>query len=318
MQNVAKTYVGVDVSKEHLDVYLYPQNKKLRVENSKSGLRKLNAKLNKLDVAKVMLEASGGYEHLAIVSLHERYPVYRANPKRIRSFRDAKGTKAKNDPIDARIIAEFAANDCSKNLPQVNIKDIHLKRLFHRKQALKTVTSSEKMRLEKEIDLEIRREIVSHIKNLEKRIKKYDEKINEIIKADKELSEKKTILESMPGIGNETAQGIIAALPEAGNTDSPQLSSLTGLAPQTNESGQFVGRARINNGRRLPRRLLYMAALTAVRFNPRLKEFYERLRKKGKPYKVAIVAVMRKMLTILNVMLNKNEMWKLKPEVNSF
>lgn len=309
MQNITHAFIGVDVSKKHLDICPWPERKTFRVENTKHGLRQLGKRLTELDIAKIMLEASGGYERLAIVTLSEEYPVYRVNPKRVFDFRKAKGTKAKTDDVDAILIGEFAANDCSENVALVNTAYLKLQDNLKRKQDLKKMIAKEKNRLEKTFDPEIKKEIQGNIKFLKKRLNKYDKRINGEIELDPELQAKKEIVMSMPGVGNETAQAIIVALPEAGNVGNKEIASLAGLAPQTNESGQFVGKARINNGRCGPRRLLYMAALSAIKFNPKLKAFYERLRKKGKPFKVAIAAVMRKMLVILNIMLSKNEMW---------
>lgn len=311
MKNITKTFVGVDVSKKHLDICFYPNNEKVRIENTKTGLNILFGKLKDYDVAKITLEASGGYERLAIFTLCGKYNVYLVNPKRIRDFRFARGRAAKTDIIDALLIARFSANECSDNIAPVNTENIELNDLFIRKQELKLIRSSEKNRFEKKMNLKIKIEITKHIKYLDRQIKKIDEEIIGIIESNETLKNKKVILESMPGIGNETAQGIIASLPEIGSVNGKKIASLVGLAPQTNESGQFVGRARINHGRNRPRKLLYMAALSAIRCNPRLKEFYDRLRKKGKAFKVAIVAIMRKIIVILNIMLTKNKKWKL-------
>ncbi|MFH1644257.1 MAG: transposase [bacterium] len=311
MKNITKTFVGVDVSKKYLDICFYPSSKKVRIENTKNGLNILLKQLMDYDVVKITLEASGGYERLAIFILGERYKVYLVNPKRIRDFRFAQGRAAKTDAIDALLIARFSANECSENIEPINTRNIELNDLFIRKQELKFIRSSEKNRFEKKMNMKIKMEITKHVKYLDRQIEKLDKEITNIIKANNTLKNKKEILESMPGIGNETAQGIIASLPEIGSVDSKKISSLVGLAPQTNESGQFVGRARINHGRNQPRKLLYMAALSAIRCNPRLKEFYDRLREKGKAFKVAIVAIMRKIIVILNIMLMKNKKWKL-------
>ncbi len=311
MKNITKTFVGVDVSKKHLDICFYPSNKRVRIENTKNGLNILLGQLKDYDVVKITLEASGGYERLAIFTLCKKYKVYLVNPKRIRDFRFARGKAAKTDIIDALLIARFSANECSENIEPINTKNVELKDLFTRKQELKLICSSEKNRFEKKINMKIKMEITKHIKYLDRQIEKLDKEIANIIEENKVLKNKKEILESMPGIGNETAQGIIASLPEMGSVNGKKIASLVGLAPQTNESGQFVGKARINHGRNRPRKLLYMASLSAIRCNPRLKEFYDRLRKKGKAFKVAIVAIMRKMIVILNLMLIKNKKWEL-------
>jgi len=316
MKNVTQSYVGVDVSKKKLDIHIYPNNETFCVDNTKKGIEKISKRLKIINVAKVMLEASGGYERLAVTTLSRNYNTYLVNPKRVRDFRKASGKKAKTDPVDASLIAKFAANDCSENIMPLNEKDVLLSDLFKRKQELKKMLSAEKNRLEKKSNKAIEREIDVHIRFLKRRIKKIDTEIKNIIKSVESYKRKKEIIESMPGVGNETAQGIISDLPEAGEIDGKSLASLVGLAPQTNESGQFVGHAKIGKGRSEPRKLLYMAALSAIKHNPVLKSFYNRLREKGKPFKVAIVAIMRKMIVILNTMLRKNEMWRLEPDMS--
>ena len=315
MENIADVFVGVDVSKNHLDIALYPSKKVFRVTNTNQGLKKFAHQLEGFNVNKIVLEASGGYERLALLRLGADHVACLVNPKRVRDFRNAKGKRAKTDKIDACLIAEFAASECSSDLVPFVFDNVQLYDLFKRKQQLKAGLEREKRRFKQAQDKLIKSDIQAVMKFVKARIKKIDVELNTIIEADEQLHARKKIVESMPGVGHETAQAIVAGLPEAGTVEGKTIASLAGLAPYTNESGLHVGKARIRHGRSEPRKLLYMAATVAIRCNPRYKAFYDRLKERGKPFKVAIVAVMRKMLVTLNAMLRKNEMWQLEPKM---
>lgn len=312
MKNITKTYVGVDVSKKQLDIYIHPIENSTYFDNSKDGINKMIKLLSSLNVEQIVCESTGGYENLMIDMLRETdFKVWQVEPNRIKSFIRSKGRKAKTDKIDAKMIALFAARE-TPEYEQLSLCKNHklLQSLIKRRRDLTAMIKAENLRL-KNPSLELcAKDIKVHIKFMTKQIKTLEKKIQELIDNDDDLNKKAKIIESVPGVGKTTAAIIIAEMPELGKIENKKVAALVGVAPYTKQSGQYRGKAVIAGGRGVVRAAIYMAALVASRYNPAMKEFYERLCKTNKkPPKVALVAIMRKLIVILNVMIKKQVMW---------
>ena len=314
MNTLSKVFVGVDVSKRHLDVCMLPENKSFKIANNKSGHRAFLKKVAHFQVERVVCESSGGYEQKFIHSLDQaEYKTWIVDPKRVKAFISAEGVRAKTDKIDAKMIAMFA----SKITPRYSKKIVSsekakLKEFVKRKTELTEMLAKEKTRLkDPTIDNSINF-IKKLIKFMEKQMDIIEKEIEKIIQKDGELQQKVEIMETMPGVGKITSAALVAHLPELGILNSKQIAALVGVAPFTKESGTYVGKASIGGGRAIPRKALYMAALTASRSNPVFKNFYNRLIAKGKKPKVALVGVMRKIIITLNAMLKNGTVWNPK------
>lgn len=305
-----KCYVGIDISKDYLDVYVLPINKYMRFENNVREIKKLTTKLQKLDVASTVVESTGGYERNVVKALSEAklFPSI-VNPRKIRNFAKCLGKLAKTDRIDANIIAMFAEKIRPKETINLNRNQEYLSRKASRRRQLIDMLIMEKNRRKQAVPDE-KKSVDRVIKMLEKEIQLIDKEINETIILDPEFKNKKDLLQSVQGIGSTIASNLIADLPELGKITSKQISALAGVAPFNSDSGLMKGKRVIWGGRAAVRKSLYMAALVAARHNKRMKGFYERLCSLGKPKKVALVACMRKLLSIINTMIKKNEHWK--------
>lgn len=313
MENLTKIYIGVDVSKNRLDLHLHPIAKAISCTNSEDGIKGLIDQLSTYSVKQVVCESSGGYEDLMLKMLRKAgYKVWSVEPNRIKSFIRSKGKKVKTDPIDAYMIALFAAQENQEHEHveyggnQAIIHD-----LVKRRKDLSEMIVAEKLRLKHPSQITCSTEIQAHIDFMEKQLKELEDKIQKLIDGDDNLRKKAKIIESMPGIGKATAAMLIAEMPELGNMDKKKAGALVGVVPYTQQSGQYVGKASISGGRADVRSGIYMAAMVAARHNPTMKDFYCRLREIGKkPAKVAFVAVMRKMITILNIMVKTETPWR--------
>ncbi len=310
--SVSKNFVGVDVSKDFLDVHIHPLGKSFRISNSKKAISKLLKELLTYNIEQIVCEASGGYDcFLLEMALKKSFKIWQVEPKRIRAFIVSEGIKAKTDKIDARYIALFA----SKKKPSYNSigqseNEEELKALSRRRADLLQMITMEKNRFKHPQQKHSKKSISNHIKFMQREVKKIDEKIEQLIEKDDALNVKREILESIPGVGKVTAFTLLSSMPELGRIDNKPIASLLGVAPFDNQSGKFKGKSSINGGRRHVRKVVYMAAVSAIRCNSTFKVFYERLRTNGKGAKVALVAVMRKLITIMNVMLRKEEYWR--------
>lgn len=311
MNNLPNVFVGVDVSKKYLDVHIFPENKSLREKNDSNCFDKLSQHFSKYRVEQIVCESSGGYEHNFFNYLNENnYKTWIVDPKRIKGFIVSEGVKAKTDKIDAKMIAKFASKTKCEYIKQnKSVEYKELKELVRRKTEVTIMVSDEKRRLKGPTTIYSKNRISKHIDFMQEEIKELNIRIDFIIDKNEEMKEKAKILESMPGIGKATSACLISHLTELGTIDSKKISSLIGVAPFNRESGSFIGVAKISGGRPIPRKALYMAALTASRSNPKLKMFYNKLIKSGKKPKVALIAVMRKMIVILNAMVKNNKMW---------
>jgi transposase len=304
--------VGIDVSKDRLDVAVRPSCEAFVVERNAAGLEDLAARLRELSPGVVALEASGGFETIAAAALASAgLPVAIVNPAQIRSFAKAIGQRAKTDPIDAAVIAHFAE---ATNLEPRALPDEAtrlLADLVTRRRQIIEMMVAERQREKRVTVLRLKRSIGRLIKALEKELASVDTDIDDAVRGSPAWREKEDLLASVPGIGPIIARTLIAELPELGQLGGKQIAALAGLAPFTRESGQWRGRSFIGGGRPAVRAALYMGALVAKQFNPVLKAFFDRLVAAGKPKMVALIAVARKLLTILNAILRDRRPWQI-------
>ena len=312
MENITKTYVGVDISKNKFDVYLHPIGKAFSFANSKDGVEKLIAHLSTYTIEQIVCESTGGYENLMLKMLRALgFNVWQVEPNRIKSFIRSKGKKVKTDVIDAHMIALFSAQEMQEH-KHIEYGESHelLRDLVKRKKDLVEMIVSERQRLKHPSRVFCKLEIQAHIDFMNKQITEIEIAIEDIIDKDDDLNKKVEIIESVPGIGKATAAMLVAEMPELGKIENKKAAALVGVAPYTQQSGQYKGKSFISGGRAVVRSAIYMAALVASRFNPAMKEFYRRLCDVGKKApKVALVAVMRKLIIILNVMVKKQTKW---------
>jgi transposase len=309
----SKSFIGIDVSKQQLEVAVHEGDYKFRCPNKISSFDQLIAELIDLQPALIVLEATGGLEIPVVSALHAvGLPVVVVNPRQVRDFAKALGQFAKTDPLDARVLAHFAAAIKPPLRPIKLKEDRELDALTRRRGQLKEMLTDEKNRRGSAASDNVRDKIKEHIDWLEKSIAELDQQLKALLKGSASWQAKDEILQSVPGIGPVTSFSMIADLPELGTLNRQKISKLVGVAPLNRDSGQQRGTRHIYGGRAPLRSVLYMAALTALRHNPVIKEFYERLCANQKPFKVAITACMRKLLTIINVMLRDNTCWKSK------
>jgi transposase len=305
-----EAYIGIDVSSKTLDVFNGNSREYLKVENNEEGLAKLTQHLSEFEVKLVLLEATGGYEQFAALGLAQQYPVRVINPRQVRDFAKATGRLAKTDKIDAKVLTEFAETVKPGARPLADAVSLELSSLMSRRKQLKDMIMAEKKRSLNPLMKDFRETIDKHLEQLEEFVAETDKSLQSLVDAHLVLKEKKELLESVPGVGNVTSLTMISCLPELGLLGPKQISALVGVAPFNCDSGSMRGKRKIWGGRANVREALYMATLVAVRHNKVIKEFYERLKANGKKPKVALIACMRKLLVILNIMVKKNEHWK--------
>ena len=306
----APAYVGVDIGKAGLDVS-FPGQVPCRYANSAAGITELIKVLGKLPGSQVVCEPSGGYERDLLESLWAAgLAVSLVHAARVRSFARAQGRLAKSDPIDAVVLREFGELLRPGTLAEPSPERERLAAFVQRREQLVNILSMEDQRLTQTRDSVVRKMSERLLKALETQIEEMDELIAAHIAADATLKSQSERLQQVQGVGPVTATTLLAELPELGTLSRNESAALGGVAPYNNDSGEHRGRRTIRGGRVKVRRVLYMAALVATRFNPILKTFYDRLVAAGKPKKVALVAVMRKLIVLLNHVL-KNPQFKL-------
>jgi transposase len=303
-----KTFVGIDISKDSLDMAIHASNKQWSFANDTAGIRRLCRLLANLDPALVVFEATGGYEMPLYIALSEAgLPAAPVNPRQIRDFARSMGKLAKTDVIDARIIAHFA--NAAPQLKPKPVPDTQvLKRILTRHNQLVEMITMESNRL-RGADRTLREGIEAHIAWLKRQLDDVDGKLRNLIEQDPDYREKDSLLQSTPGVGPTVSAALVAGLPELGNLNRRQIAALVGVAPLNRDSGRHRGKRIVWGGRGRIRAALYMAALTATRFNPIIRSFYTRLVMAGKAKKVALTACMRKLLSILNAMLKHHTAW---------
>ena len=314
----AKSFIGIDVSKRWLEVAVYEHHYQFRCANNPSAFDALRAELMALRPALIVLEATGGLERAVVAALHGAgLPVVVVNPRQVRDFARALGQLAKTDRLDARVLAAFAAAVKPPARPLKANDELALDALTGRRGQLVEMLADEKNRRASAATDSLRDEIQEHIDWLQDRIAELDQQLKKLLQASPRWLAKAQILQSTPGIGPVVSYSLLAQLPELGLLNRQQISKLVGVAPLNRDSGQQRGSRHIYGGRAHVRRVLYMAALTASRYNPVIKAFYERLRARQKPYKVAITACMRKLLTIINFMLRNGSSWQSAPVISA-
>lgn len=307
----ASRFVGIDISKSFLDVCLLPDQKRARFANTPDGIAAFIAFLAPLEgIERLILEPTGGYERLVVNSLQAaRLPVAKVNASQVRQFARACGQLAKTDAIDAFILADFGRRMQTRILPQRSSQQTALEQLVLRYRQLAHMIVQEKNRREKLIHNaqgRTRDWIEQTLRFLLEQRQAVVDDMTECLKTDPELGKKAQVLMSIKGIGLRTACFLLAGLPELGLLDKAQIAKLVGVAPLNRDSGAMRGKRMIAGGRRSVRDALYVAALPAIRFDPDIKAYYTALRNRGKPGKVAVVAVIRKMLGILNARLREH------------
>jgi transposase len=315
LKKKSKSFIGIDVSKQQLEVAAHESDYRFRCANKVSAFGALVAELISLRPALIVLEATGGLETRVGSALHAAgLPVVVINPRQVRDFARALGQLAKTDRLDARVLAHYAAAIKPPLRPIKAKEQQELDALTGRRGQLVEILADEKNRRVSAASDTVRDQIKEHIDWLEDRIAELDKQIKALLQTSPSWQVKDQILQSVPGIGPVASFSMIADLPELGTLNRQQISKLVGVAPLNRDSGQQRGTRHIYGGRAKLRRVLYMAALTAARHNVVLKEFYQRLRANNKPFKVAITACMRKLLAIINVMIRDNTCWNIKPE----
>jgi len=309
--------VGIDVSKDKLDVAIRPSGERLVVKRSEAGLEELKNRLGALAVAVVGLEATGGYETVVAASLSAAgLPVVIVNPAQVRAFANALGKRAKTDPIDADVIAHFVEATKPKARPLPDEATRQLSDLVGRRSQIVAMMAAEQQRKKHRPNKRMLASIERLLAALQRELSDLDGQIREAIKASPVWREKDELLESVSGVGPAISGRLLAGLPELGSLDRRQIAALAGLAPWTRRSGRWKGKSFIGGGRADVRSALFMGALVAVRHNRTLKAFYQRLLAAGKEKMVALIAVARKLLTILNAILRDGEPWR-EPEVHA-
>jgi len=301
---------GIDVSKDHFDWAFGDRGQVSRVPNSKTGVRQIVAALLKLETSRIVVESTGGYERALVAALSEAgLPVVLVNPWRVRRFGEGLGILSKTDPLDARVLALYGERAEPPIRPIPARRDREVADLVGRRRQLIAMIVAEKSRLDT-APAGVRRDIAGLVKILEGRVARTDARIDRAIAADPEKTENYERLQTAPSVGPGVARALVVDLPELGSLGRRQIASLVGVAPFARDSGRKRGQRHIRAGRSGPRTALYLAAMNGARFNPVLKEMYERLIAAGKPPKLAFIALARKLLTILNAMVRDRTTWQ--------
>lgn len=304
-------FVGIDVSKAVLDVAVAPTEERLSVSNSDDGMKQLIAKLAERTVTLIVLEASGGLERRAVAALAgAALPVVAVNPRQVRDFAKATGKLAKTDAIDAAVLALFAERIRPELRPLKDAETAELEALVVRRRQVVDMIAAEKNRLSAAPpSKQVRTAIGRTIEWLQKQLDKNDQDLDKAVKKSGAWREKDVLLRSVPGVGKVLSRTLLCLLPELGKLTRKQIAALVGVAPLNRDSGTLRGRRCVWGGRAQVRKVLYMGALVGARFNPAIRAFHQRLVSAGKSKKVALVACMRKLLTILNAMVASNRPW---------
>ena len=307
----ANSYVGIDVSKDQLDVHIHPAGEAFSVSRDTAGLEGLIERLKAYALKAIAVEATGGLESVVVASLlAEGLPVIVVNPAQVRAFANALGKRAKTDPIDAAVIARFveATKPEIRSLPSVQtlaLADL----MARRRQIVQMITAERQRAMRSTANARLQKSIARLLKALQRELDSLDDDIDTSVRGSPVWREKEDLLSSVPGVGKVIARTLLAELPELGTLDRRQIAALVGLAPFTRQSGKWRGKSFISGGRASCRTVLFTGALVAARHNPDLKAFRQRLINAGKPKIMAIIAVARKLLTILNAIIRDKSPW---------
>jgi transposase len=312
MNTSTEISVGIDAGKSQLDIFIRPLDQAFSVDNSAAGIKAAIQRLKPLAPARIVIEATGRLElPFVLAAQAAALPVTVANPKYVRRFADALGQLAKTDRLDAQVIAHFG--EALKPEPTAILsKNTRLiSDLLARRSQLTEMSTMEKNRLSilpKALHASLNR----HLKHLQTEIRRIEQQLDRLIDQTPDWLQKRDQLLSVNGVGKILAYTLLSDLPELGQLNRREIASLVGIAPMNKESGSFKGKRRIRGGRAHVRTVLFLAAMSAIRSNPVLRTKYQQLKTAGKPPKVALVACMRKLLTILNVMMKNGECWNPK------
>jgi transposase len=303
--------VGIDVSKDRLDVAVRPSGEAFAVSRDAAGVEQLVARLRKLSPHLVALEATGGFETVVAAALGAAgLPVVVVNPAQVRAFAKALGQRAKTDPIDAGVIAHFAEATNLEPRPLPDEQTRLLADLVSRRRQIVAMIGAERQREQRLTAPRLRKSIARLIKALEKELASLDADIDDAMKGSPAWRAKEELLTSVPGVGPVITRTLVAELPELGQLGHKQITALVGLAPFTRQSGKWRGKSFIGGGRTAVRAAIFMGAMVAKKHNPVLKAFFDRLVAAGKPKLVALIAVARKLLIILNAIVRDNRPWQ--------
>ena len=308
--SVSPIFVGIDVAKDRLDLARSDQSDTLTVANDPAGIRGLVETFHSAVLAAIVVEATGGLERPLVDALLDAgLPVAVVNPGRVRHFAKAMGILAKTDAIDARVLMDFARKAAPQLAAKRSKSQAELDALVTCRRQLLQVRTEQSNRLQTTTSTQAKKAIQAVLKTLDKQITSLNDQIAKLIASDDDMNHQYQLLKSVPGVGAVTSSTLLAELRELGTTDRRQISALAGVAPYNRDSGRSRGKRSIHGGRASVRSALYMATITAIRCNPIIKTFAQRLQKAGKLPKVIIVACMRKLVSILNVMLKENIKW---------
>ena len=306
---MSEIYVGVDVSKATLDVAVRPSGEAWSVSNDGAGVASLVARLTTLAPTLVVVEATGGLETFMVAELATVVPVAVVNPRQARDFAKAIGRLAKTDRIDSELLARFGEAIQPEPRPLKDEQTEHLSAMISRRRQLADMIVAEGNRL-KAASKKLQKGIEDHIDWMRRQLRLLEKDIDDSIKSSPVWREKEDLLRGVKGVGSVLAATMLAEVPELGRLNRKEVAALVGVAPMNRDSGTLHGKRRIWGGRAPVRRVLYMATLSAVRYNATFRRFYKRLLAAGKPKKVALTALMRKMLVVLNAMLRDMKPWK--------
>jgi transposase len=313
--NAQDNWVGIDVAKQSLEVCVLPAGRRLAESNDRDGVGRLLEALPPAGECLIVVEATGGYQRLVVAELiaagHRTAVV---NPRQVRDFARGLGLLAKTDRLDAEVIARFGQQASPRVVQPASPESERLQELVARRRQLVELRAAETCRLETASTKAVIKSVRTVIEQLGKLVRKIEKELADLVESDDQLQCRSRTLQSAPGIGLVTATTLVVDLPELGRLKGNQISALVGVAPFNRDSGKFHGRRSIWGGRASVRSALYMATLTARRCNPVIRAFAERLSAAGKPFKVVMVACMRKLLVILNALLKNNVAWNAKPQ----
>jgi len=311
MNGSITSFVGIDVAKDSLDLCVLPEKTQQTFSYDAKGLQQLLRQLPAKGRCLIVVEATGGYQRRVVVELvNAGHRVAVVNPRQVRDFAKGLGVLAKTDRLDAQVIALFAQHVRPRTLAKTHEKQDELQQLVTRRRQLIDLRTAEKNRRDTLSSKPVRKSVQQVIDMLNKQIQRIEKELLALLESDDEWKHKGEIIQSTPGIGPVTTGSLLAELPELGHLNRQEIAALVGVAPFNRDSGRFHGKRSIWGGRASVRNVLYMAALSARRCNPAVKAFAKRLEAQGKPFKVVIVACMRKLLVILNTMLKTNTLWK--------
>lgn len=303
-------FIGIDVSKQKLDVCTLPGEKHRTVANEAKALRRFAQQCKKSGPQLVVLEATGGYERLLVYALAEvGVPLAVINPRQVRDFARAMGQLAKTDKIDARVLALYAQKIQPKPSSIKAKQQQRLADLSARRQQIVDIIQQERNRSHQAHEATIRTMIRKAIKMYERQQEQVEKQIDQLIEEDPDAAQRAAIIQSMPGMGPQTCRVLISTLPELGQANRKQITRLIGVAPINRDSGQMRGKRTTGGGRRHIRRALFMPTLTAIQHNPVIRGFYQHLLREGKPKMVAVIACMRRMVVTINQMIREKRHW---------